>query len=796
MFLIVVNHDIIVNCSRKLKYDGKEYVTMLDKFLNEFQFPLNEFYGELDKKQLLFLHLCGQNQDRVKELFGSSNLFDLFYEMASDQDVVLRKIKKQDVIRNLIEEHEQDTKGLIQILYYEFYKPDVLLPDGLLKGIYLVVDYIFCQNLREVFRNMIRNRDGGFQKVLDTYFLKDKNILNLLGAIALIAKLDNFSSHFESEDFEESIFGIKNSLLERAIYYYYQINMQERLEYNKNSANMEKKVVKLTRDLEKNKETLLKSKQQTKAVTAEKKELTAKIKELSKENPDNDSEMVRQLFADLRKKDELIEQKDKEIKEIKEKPSTLYNTLINDLNEKILIQKEQNRIKTGEIRELNTKLSKYENRDFDEYLSKYLSENSLSDKSFEIIKPYYEKHIDEVGLKESAITNTVVEPPKRVSHIGYCVIENQTHYIMLPNGKKMEIINIPENTYLAENQFILIDEDGSFRWGYQYKYDTYDTDYLIKKFTSSVDGVRADKGDGMLEPINRLPQSVRLREKQIVALGADDNYIRYYMPLKYNADYFLKSALIKGHILSYVLKVFPQGCLLRNIETSEEYFKDIDRNNFELREQIIVILKEDKVVNTINFSKFYTLSSYYKNSQYGTIEVKDDRILLRKLSDEIVLVNEVPTNVDLVTGQVINIDEYNNYLSLRMEDTPEELRKPFLNAVSYRKNKNNKDQRESIELNKSVCILGNISFENNYKLSCCRIGYKAEVVDGFLSWDKIRTQIKDVDLVVVVSSFISHDNMWRLKEQKDIPPVLYPDSDGANRIVNEIMKYEEKEDVI
>jgi Chromosome segregation ATPases len=768
---------------------------MLEEFLSEFNFPLQKLYGELDKKQLLFLHLCGQNHDRVKELFGSNNLFDLFYEMASDQDVVLRKIKKQDVVKNLIEEHEQDTKGLVQILYYEFYKPDVILPDGLLKGIYLVVDYIFCQNLREVFMNMVKNKSGGFRSVLDSYFLKDKHILNFLGAIALIAKIDNFSTHFDSDDIEESIYGIKNSLMERVMYYYYQINIDEVIEHNKNSVTIEKKINKLTRDLEKNKEMLAKNRQLSKTLTAEKKELNGKIKELSKEKPNNDTELVTQLLTDLRKKDDVIEQKDKEIKAVKEKPSTMYTTLINDLNNQILTQKEQNRTKTGEIKDLKSKLFKYENREFNEYLSQQLVENALSDKSFEIIKPYYEKYINDVALREAVIT-TEVEVPKKVSHIGYCVIENQTHYIVLPIGKKMEIINIPENTYLAENQFILIDEDGNFRWAFQYKYDAYDTDYLIKRYASSVDGIRADKGDGILEQINRLPQSVRLRDKQIIALSADNNYIRYYMPLKYNADYFLESALIKGHTLSYVLKVFPQGCLLRNIETSEEYFKDVDRNGFELKEQIIVILKEDKIINIITFSKFYTLSSYYKNMQYGTIEIKDERVLLRKLSDEIVLVNEVPTNIELVTGQVINIDEYNNYLSLRFEDTPEELRKPFLNSVSYKKNKNNRDQRESIELNKSVCIIGNISFENNYKLSCCRIGYKAEVIDGYEPWEKIRTQIKDVDLVIVISSFVSHDNMWRLKDQKDIPPVLYPGSDGANRITNEIIKYDEKQIVV
>lgn len=775
---------------------------MLDEFLNELSFPLHSFYKELDRKQLLFLYFCCQGEEDVEELPQNDNLFTIFNEMTSKKNIMLRKLKKQEVINDLTNFYKEDTKGFVKLLQYEFCNPDLILINNMLKGIYLVVEYTFRKKIKNIIKVVTTNENhSDFNSILDEYFMNEKPLLNFLGAISLIVKIDTFCSQHNFSSISDHILNIKLSLLERLMYYYHQFDVQEHINLSKDLVSMEAKIDKLTKDLQKNKDTLLKSRQLSKTIMAEKKELTKQIKELtkqikdiSKEKVNDDSEIVTQLINDLRNKDDIIRQKDIEIKELKERPSSMYTTLINDLNKQILLQKEQNRDKTKEIRELKNTLFKYDNMDFNEYLKKYLSKGSLSKKSFEIISPYYEQYEKNLIEKEKAIA--IIEKPKKESYIGRCIISGQTHYVSFPNGTEVEITNIPENTYLAEGQFILIDQEGRFRWSYQYKYNKYDNDYIIKKFASIVEmGVKVDIGNGILEIINKVPQNIQFRDKQIVALGANNDYIRYYTPLKYNADYFLKSALVRGYSVSYVIKVFQQGCLLRNIETSEEYFKDIDSNNFQIKEQIIVVLKNDKVINTINNTKFYTLSSYYKNVQYGTVEIKEDRVLLRKLNDEIVLVSGVPMNLEVVTGQVINIDEYNNYLSLRFEDTPEELRKPFLNSILYKKNKVTKTQQPNIELNKSVCILGNISFDKNYKLACYKIGYKAEVIDGFSSWEKIFMQIKNIDLAIVIPSFISHDNMWKLKGLKDIH-ILFPDSDGANRITNEILEYEKKKQAV
>jgi len=45
-------------------------------------------------------------------------------------------------------------------------------------------------------------------------------------------------------------------------------------------------------------------------------------------------------------------------------------------------------------------------------------------------------------------------------------------------------------------------------------------------------------------------------------------------------------------------------------------------------------------------------------------------------------------------------------------------------------------------------------------------------------------------VVVVVTSHISHDNMWRVKKEITDIPVIYSEFDGANRILEKVIAAE------
>jgi len=68
----------------------------------------------------------------------------------------------------------------------------------------------------------------------------------------------------------------------------------------------------------------------------------------------------------------------------------------------------------------------------------------------------------------------------------------------------------------------------------------------------------------------------------------------------------------------------------------------MDTDGITFKEQQILCLHEGNVVHTLTSCKFYTLSSYYDKFEYGTVEIKDGLAFLKKLSGEIVIINDAP----------------------------------------------------------------------------------------------------------------------------------------------------------
>jgi len=176
----------------------------------------------------------------------------------------------------------------------------------------------------------------------------------------------------------------------------------------------------------------------------------------------------------------------------------------------------------------------------------------------------------------------------------------------------------------------------------------------------------------------------------------------------------------------------------------------------------------------VSSCKFYTLSSYYDKFEYGTVEIKDGLAFLKKLSGEIVIINDAP-----------------DYLKPGIEDDGEAqetdtVKRNVSNISTFKR----VSKKERIEVTKQVLILGNKAYENSYKLCLLKFGYKAEVLEGFEPWAKISNVLRDTDVVVVVTSHISHDNMWRVKKEITDIPVIYSEFDGANRILEKVIAAE------
>lgn len=411
-----------------------------------------------------------------------------------------------------------------------------------------------------------------------------------------------------------------------------------------------------------------------------------------------------------------------------------------------------------------------------------------TDKQWEFVKN------DIPSPSPTSVETTEQDKPKRYTkvyqspRIGYCMIEGNIHYIVFPNKEKQKIFDIPTSIYIAQNQFILVDEYNCFR--YAFPYWVGDNEIITSNINSFAvvsmkdNDIYIEKGDNVFQRLNNIPSTVQLREKNIVSVDSQNSFIRFYKPIKHNADSFMQSAKAKGHQLTFVLKILPDGVLLRDIETGKEFFKAMSADGATFKEQQILCLHEGNIVHSLNSCKFYTLSSFYDKFEYGIIEIKDGLTFLKKLSGETVIINDAP--LYLKAGQVAYVDENNNFCGIEDNgEVPESdtVKRNVTNIHTFKRI----SKKDKIEVTKSVLILGNNTYANSYKLCLLKFGYKAEVIEGFEPWTKINTEIKETDIVVVITSHISHDNMWRVKKEITDIPVIYSEFDGANRILEQVL---------
>jgi len=382
-------------------------------------------------------------------------------------------------------------------------------------------------------------------------------------------------------------------------------------------------------------------------------------------------------------------------------------------------------------------------------------------------------------------------PISTISRIGCCNIENSKHYAVFPNKETEEITDIPAAVYLAQGQFVLVDEYGRFKYVFPYGIGDNESNQSVSSFAVvciNEKGIYIEKGDSILQKLDNIPASVQLRDKNIVSVDSQNRFIRFYKSVRHNADSFMASAKAKGHQMVFVLKILQDTAILRDIETGKDFCKHIYTGNTTIREGQVVCLQDDKVVTAFNSSKFYTLSSYYNNFEYGTVEIKDGLAFLCKLTGEKVIIKDAPEY--LHSGQVAYVDENNNFCGI--EDNGEgfendTVKRKVTNIRTYRKT----SRYAKIEVTKKVLILGNNSYANSYKLSLLKYGYKTEVLEGFEPWARINSELKEMDIIVVITSHISHDNMWRIKKEINGTPVIYSEFDGANRILEQILSLEQ-----
>lgn len=502
-----------------------------------------------------------------------------------------------------------------------------------------------------------------------------------------------------------------------------------------------------------------------------------KIKFYQKNNNDV---LINNLYEDIRKKDleindiknELIRKGEAEAKKIdvlNEKIHSVYSE-----KEKLLLK---NKELEAENKELSTRVKEWNEENVFLFIKQYIDENG-PDKILSLIpsKEIAEEEVEKVDEK----------PPLPIinNKIGYISLTEGGIEVVTPMGI-YPVNNIPERSLVGEGQFVRIDSKNNYINSYRYYTQQKVILNLDNRFgaVKHIDGkIFVDIGSNNMRPVLGITNTIQ--EGQIVLVDSEGKVKLFFKKMHFILDSFYEIIKFRGMSLWRIMSMINNTCIIENIESKKQELLNIPEGNT-VKTNDILLMKDKLLMNIFDF-KFYSRSCYYDKAIEGTAEIKDGVVLLVKGTGEKVIVNDLNGYANISEGDTIVVDEYNNFIRyekntlIEVQDTPK--RKTIVHT-------NNKFKISALNADKQVLIIGNPAYQQSYKLSLLRNGYKAEVIDGYSPWSKVQKMIKDVDMVVIIVNYVSHENMWLIKENvKDIP-VIYPDSDGAKRIIDEIEDY-------
>ena len=504
-------------------------------------------------------------------------------------------------------------------------------------------------------------------------------------------------------------------------------------------------------------------------------EYKKKIIFLENESVKNNKNQLFQEINELEQKNNLLESELDKIKSesIKKAKYQKLQNSFHELNKKYLECDLQ-------LNELYKKINELESVSLEEKLENFLIINGLTDSMIQLIHPFFEDFMnDRKPIKSTGNLD---------KEIGFCKIQNQEHYFFNIKGEVKKIYNIPNDILIGQNQFLLVDNDGNFFEGYNCCYTESSYYKNIHQF-----GILKKIEDQWFAQINEKetveilnPRNYTLLSGKVIGINESKEVLHIYKTLLFNADYYLKSALIRNQEVYLVHDIIQNGIIGTELHTSKKKFVTLETDS-ELVQYSIIFIKQGKLVNVILNPRFYTSSKYYEGHEYGIVKFINNKTYFIKKNGEILLLKLVPPLVEIDVQDVIVVDEYGNFIR-KEEDFQNNELSIDQKVISYHKNKrstqDNQNKKKAEKQHKEVVlIIGDIGLSNSYKLNLLKVGYKSEVISGFESWNKISKEIRAADIIVFVTEHASHENYYKLKAEVKDRNIIYSPAEGINRII-------------
>jgi hypothetical protein len=499
------------------------------------------------------------------------------------------------------------------------------------------------------------------------------------------------------------------------------------------------------------------------------------------QNNSNDS-LIEKIYENIGKKEDKISELQKTVETLKETERKKVQSLNREKEELAARLAELERVVDG----LKEQLKETEEERLYLHVKHYIDKFGI-DKVTALL-PQKETAVSEEKIEAEAEQEKKEEIVNQTK-LGYVTLTADGIMVVTPTGM-CPVQNIPEKSLVGEGQFIRVDGNNNFINSYHYytQFKVVFNSGLRFGEIQHLDGIPFVNMGSCIKKAQGLNRTVL--EGQIVMADMSGNVKTFFKRMRFNLDYYYEIIKYYGMDLWRVVHLLEGVCIIESLEKKGQTIYKIP-DNLTVKQNDILMLKEEELINVFDF-KFFSYSGYYENSIRGTAEVYGETCLLVKTSGEKLIVNNIPENLRVETGDILIMDEYCNFIRTETGSSEEiagiSRKKKFLRT-------NDKFKMKQFYVEKKILIVGNPSYHQSYLLNLLKSGYAAETIDGFQPFGRILKASKKADIIIVLVNYISHDNMWLIKDNlKDIP-VLYPDSDGAARILECLERYYEKDTV-
>ncbi|GEM_PF-1604996 len=412
----------------------------------------------------------------------------------------------------------------------------------------------------------------------------------------------------------------------------------------------------------------------------------------------------------------------------------------------------------------------------------YLNRHGLSDELYQLMYPYYDAYVSGV-IPDAELAGD------NLSYIGYTRLVDGQHHVFNAKGTGFRLFNLPEDEYLAENQFVSVSSKNTFIRSYESFY-TGGRDVSAFAEVSSMNPVCVYTKKNNEEKVwqNAL---ANLSRGDIVGLSKGKVVMTKYEKKSICLESLTPSIAARGHRAYYVLRTVANGSLVYDFEDKTE--KVISANGVSLQNRKIVTLCQGELVRYFDDDEFIYSSlpaeesrmGFYRKNEMGEfIAFGDGTCQLFSAFD---LTGRI-RDIGLEDGDILEVNGFGTIVDLyececEECETDESKIKRRRERIKRESGKEEKSPEKAIKMHPGkVLVVGYEGFAKGYRSSLRKRGYDAEVVSGHGAYFDIHKAALKSDKIVFVTTAASHKNYFRIKEDFG-DKILYADSDGFKCIL-------------